>query len=474
MFLKKIKRLHKKASFRLTFAFLIFFIPTYLIIFGVFDVVASKHLESKDRDLIENRLQTYQDLFEKEGIEGIRKIISNPRLHNQSLSFFIHISDSNNKTIFIHMPEEELNEKDEFDANYLESKIALFGKKEESQWAHIPSKSGDDEDALEVKSVGLSGGYHLHVGQSTEERDELIEKFRGIFISILVPLIVISVFGAIFITQEILRPLKNLSYSIKKIKAGELSTRSPLPATKDELYDLTATFNDMVDQVESVVRTMKETLDNIAHDLKTPLTRNRMVSELAIQKNSHADLKSAAEENIENTDSMLKMVQAIMEVARLDSNTLVLHKEKFSSNKVFDEILDLYFFVAEEKNIHLNFSSPDVEIYADRLMFKQALANLIDNAIKYSANNSFINLSCTKVEDELQFIVEDKGIGIAEEEIPRIWERLYRADRSRHEPGLGLGLSMVKIFVESHQGRIKVESMLGAGSKFIVILPQTV
>lgn len=472
MFLKKIKGLHKKASFRLTIAFLIFFIPTYLIIFGVFDVVASKHLESRDRDLIENRLQTYQDLFEKEGIEGIKKIISNPRLHNQSLSFFIHISDSNNKTIFIHMPEEEIDEKDEFDVNYLDSKIALFGKKEESQWAYIPSKDGDDEDALEVKSTGLSGGYHLHVGQSTEERDELMEKFRGIFISILVPLIFLSVFGVIFITQEILRPLEYLSQSIKKIKEGKLSTRSPIPATKDELYDLTVTFNDMINQVESVVRTMKETLDNIAHDLKTPLTRNRMASELGLQKNSHADLKAAAEENIENTDTMLKMVQTIMEVARLDSNTLVLNKERFSSNKVFDEIIDLYFFVAEEKKIQINFNSSDVETYADRLMLKQALANLVDNAIKYSTNESVINLSCFKVENEIQFIVEDKGIGIAEDEIPRIWERLYRADRSRHRPGLGLGLSMVKIFVESHQGRITVESTLGVGSRFTIILPQ--
>ncbi len=466
MFLKKLSKPFKKISYRLAFAFLIFFIPSYVIIFGAFDFLASRHLQKKDRDQIENQLQVYQDLFEKDGIEGLKKIIKNPRLHSQSMPFLIHIADQENQMIYLHMPED----RDRFAPEYIKNKIAERGASIKEKWFYIASPDGDD-DALEVRSANLPNGFRLLVGSSTDERDDLLESFRKIFIAILTPLILISIFGAVIISQKMLKPLLNLTDSIKEIKRGKLSSRAELPATQDELYDLTAIFNDMIHQVEDLVRAMKETLDNVAHDLKTPLTRNRMASEMALEKNSVQDLKIAAEENIENTDGMLKIIQTILEVARLNSNTLRLNKEKFSVKKLFDEIVDLYQFVAEEKKIRMDLELVDFVMVADRSMMKQAVANLIDNAIKYSKPNSRIKLRCVSTTSLVKIAVIDKGIGISEDDIPRIWERLYRADRSRHEPGLGLGLSMVKIFVDSHGGSVSVQSQLDEGSEFFMFLP---
>lgn len=466
MFLKKLSKPFKKLSYRLAFAFLIFFIPSYVIIFGAFDFLASRHLEKKDRDQIENQLQVYQDLFEKEGVEGLKKIIKNPRLHSQSMQFLIYVSDQENKTLYLHLPED----RDRFEVSYIEKKITDRSSLDQEKWFYIPSVEGDD-DALEVRSANLPNGFRLLVGASTDDKDELLESFRKIFIAILTPLILISIFGAIFISQKMLRPLLELTGSIKEIKEGKLSSRAPLPSSQDELYDLTSTFNDMIHQIENLVQAMKETLDNIAHDLKTPLTRNRVSSEMALEKNSIEELKIAAEENIENTDGMLKIIQTILEVARLNSKTLRLNKENFNVKNLFDEIVDLYFFVAEEKKIQIEMKMTDFEMFADRSLMKQALANLIDNAIKYSKAGSSIQLLCVKSDDEVRISIIDSGIGIEEEDIPRIWERLYRADRSRNEPGLGLGLSMVKVFVESHGGHSSVRSQLDVGSEFILTLP---
>ena len=467
MFLKKLNQLSKKVSYKLTFAILLFFIPTYVLIFFAFDILATHHLERRDREQIESHLQTYQDSFEKLGIDGLKKLISNPRLHNQAQRFLVQITDEKNKTLYIHLPEET----DKITLSYAQDKLLHFTNKNDMGWSFIASEDGD-EDAIEVQSVLLANNYHLRVGASTDLRDDLLLNFRKFFIAILVPLVFITFLGALIISRRMLAPLKTLSKSIQQIKEGKLSTRTPLPKTKDELYELSSVFNSMIDQIEDLVRAIKGTLDNVAHDLKTPLTRTRMASELALQKNILYELKIAAEENIENTDSMLKMVQTIMEVARLDSNTLILKKENFNIKKLFDEIADLYFFVADEKKIIITLDVQDFNIYADRLLLKQALANLLDNAIKYSNNSTQIVMSCTDAEKEILFSVKDSGIGISEADIPRVWERLFRADRSRHQPGLGLGLSMVKIFVDSHQGKADINSEVGIGSEFCLRIPK--
>ena len=469
MFLKKINRFFAKTSYRLGFVYVCFFVPFYLLTFSICYYVTADYLEKRDRDVIEVRLQQFEQLFNSDATENFKEKIINSKFRNQFEHFLIYVSDPTGHTFFLHLPEDQ--DRGKFDLltvdKFLQNKI----KNKTDYWSNIPSKDGD-EDAIELKSMYLPNGFQLSVGASTDERDEILEKLRQIFFIILVPLLFISGFGSIIIAQKILRPLQNLATAISEIKSGRLFSRVPLPLIKDELFDLSQTFNEMAGQVENLVIAIKDTVDNIAHDLKTPLTRMRISSEMALQKNTQPDLQEAAVECIENCDSMLLMVQSVLEMAQLNAKTANLNRSDFDISKLVNEVVDLYFFVAEEKYIKIEVNVPSLNLFADRLRIKQVLANLLDNAIKYSGLNTIVKITADEAEQNIVFVVSDHGVGISQHDIPRIWERLFRADKSRHEPGLGLGLSLVKAYVEAHGGRVSVYSDINQGSEFEIKIPK--
>lgn len=467
MLLKKFKSLFNQISYRLAITYLCFFIPCYLITFGVFYAWTSDFLQTRDRDLIDARIGQYQEIIEKEGIDGLKRIYSDSKMRFSAARYLLEVRGLDGKVLFFHMSEELEQEFTKIEEKLGISKVLASGK-----WFFVESND-QDEDAIEVKSVLINNNQmRLNVGASTEDRDELLEKFQVIFLTIFIPLLLSSIFFSVFIAQKFLRPINNLSNLIKEVRGGNLSTRADLPEFHDELYDLTVTFNDMLAQVQFLIEAMKDTLDNVAHDLRTPLTRARLAAELALKSDSHEKLKLAAEEGVENLDSIIKMIQTIMTMSGLDSKTYILKKETFFAKKIIDEIVDLYVFVAEEKRIVIHTScTPDTMVYADRLMIRQALANLLDNAIKYSPAEAEIKIRCYTEKNKTIFYVQDNGPGIAQDDISRIWERLYRGDKSRHEKGFGLGLSLVKIFIESNNGSVSVASKLNHGATFKFILP---
>lgn len=465
MFLKKVKSKLNSISYRLAFSFLSFFIPCYLITFGIFYVWTTDFLISRDRDLIDGRITQYQEFVEREGVTGLRKIFADDKMRLSASRYLLTLSDLSGDVLFTHMPEDV---EDKF--NNLEGQLKSSRNLPTGKWFYL--ESNNNENSIEVKSIVLNNDLRLNVGSSTKVRGELLDKFQDMFLTIFIPLLLFSIFLSIYTAQKFLKPIDKLSKLIKDIRNGNLSSRAVLPVVEDELYELTVTFNDMISQVEYLVEAMKDTLDNVAHDLKTPLARARLASELALKSGSVEDLKMASEENIENLDIILNLLSTIMMMSEVNSKTLVKNKEIFQARKIIEEIEELYVFIAEEKNILIKIACTDTSnIFADKLMIRQALANLLDNAIKYSPPNTSILISCTTYPNETILSVADEGEGIASKDLPKIWERLYRADKSRHQKGFGLGLSLVKIFVESNGGSVAVESIEGKGSVFKIILP---
>jgi signal transduction histidine kinase len=178
-------------------------------------------------------------------------------------------------------------------------------------------------------------------------------------------------------------------------------------------------------------------------------------------------------ECIENGDEILQLIKTIMTVSELNAKTVHPHLSSFDFTTLVQEVIEVYLFVAEDKEIQVSLHEPSepMIIEADRRLLKQAVANLLDNSLKYSHRKSVVEINLIKNTNEVILEIQDHGIGISEADLPRIWERLFRADKSRTEPGLGLGLSMVRAIVESHKGRVEVKSTNEVGSTFRIVIP---
>jgi signal transduction histidine kinase len=253
-----------------------------------------------------------------------------------------------------------------------------------------------------------------------------------------------------------------------------MNERMPTPYTQDEIGRLTQLFNVMLEKNETLILRMREALDNVAHDLRTPLTRLRGVAELALQGEPNTQTyRDAVLDAMEESDRVLTMLNTLMDISEAETGLMKLDLQPVRLDEVVRDAIELFEFVAQEKRIIVTTAlSPDLVVRADRNRLRQVLVNLFDNAIKYSAPGGRVEISAEPRADEWVITVRDTGTGIPDEEIPRIWERLYRGDKSRSQRGLGLGLSLVRAIINAHGGSIEVQSTVGKGSSFVIHLPK--
>ncbi len=276
------------------------------------------------------------------------------------------------------------------------------------------------------------------------------------------------------LTRRGLRPVRALAGAAQDvIRSGDSSRRVEDRGTTDELDELSALFNRMLARNQTLVGGLRDSLDNVAHDLRTPLTRLRGTAELALA----ADLPAARDALavcIEESDQVLTMLRTLMDVSEAETGILRLERAEVSLGKLAADVVDLYAQVAEDAGVSLTVArDAPAMVSADPVRIRQAIANLVDNAVKYTPRGGAVTLEVEATPVEAIVRVVDNGEGIAETAIPRIWDRLYRAEPSRSKPGLGLGLSVVRAIVLAHGGTVEVASTPGAGSRFTIRLPLT-
>src|SRR5262245_52050785 len=338
----------------------------------------------------------------------------------------------------------------------------------------LSNPEGWDPAKLEIVSARLADGTLVQVGKSTEAREDLLARFRATLGLVTLLIVVVALTGGWLATQSALAPIRRLAFAVQRIiRTGRTDARVPVDGSGDALDELTALFNTMLDKIEGLVSAMRGALDNVSHDLRTPLTRLRGTAEMTLASPPDLDrYREALADCVEESDRVLVMLNTLMDISEAESGTLELHREAVRLVDVAARAVELYRDVADAKQVTLAFDAKAaVVVTADRTRLEQVAANLIDNAVKYTPAGGRVDVEVSRERDAPTLRVRDTGQGIPANELPRIFDRLFRGDASRTERGLGLGLSLVKAIVEAHGGTVQVASEPGRGATFTVSLP---
>ena len=334
----------------------------------------------------------------------------------------------------------------------------------------------DLEKELLITARVLSDGSVLAIGESHASTQLHIKLFRRKVFRILLAVGIVSILVGWFFTRKAMRPIQDLVKTTETVAAGRLDARVPEPDTSGELAKLTRLYNEMLERIEHLVTTMNESLDNVAHDLRTPLMRLRNSIELVMANEtaSVVELREALLDVAEEAEQIQLLLTALMNQAEARVGTMRLNQELIDMNVLTQEVCELYELLAEEKQITLqkNFAEASVFLQADPVRLRQALGNLLDNAIKFTPEGGLITVSIHSEPNVVIIEIKDTGVGISESDQFRIFERLYRADKSRSTKGIGLGLSLVQGIIQAHGASIQVISAPNQGSTFrIEFLP---
>ena len=468
MFLKRIKKLKSQVGFRLTLWHLGLLVLSSCCLFAVFYYLYSQSLEDKDHEVLEAKFKEYNAIFHINGIKSLNDYVNsnNNSPIKDNTDFFVRIENIEHNTVYFHTHGKETI------FNLKEIEHGLYDLSDDEQWFYIKTKRSEDD--LEVLSIKMPTGEYFQVGKTVDDRDDLLERFEETFAEVLVCALLLGGVGGFFLSNRALRPIRRLITTLKSINKGDEDARVPVTSSHDELEELTVLFNQMLDHINTSNQAMRHTLDIVAHELRTPLTSIRGLAEVNLQKKSitEDEYRQVLENCIEGIDEILSEFKMMTDITEVESGLQNLKKEEINLHTICQDIIDLYEIVADQKEIQIILDSREnLVINVDRKKIRQTFANLLDNAIKYSPENTAIHLSYYKHNQQAVIRVQDQGIGIDPAELPHIWKRLYRGENSRTEKGIGLGLSLVKSIVEAHNGSVSVETNGKGGTCFIVRLP---
>ncbi len=329
----------------------------------------------------------------------------------------------------------------------------------------------------EVRRIAgaIAPGLVLEMGQSLEEDEEFLGALLTGFVITLAVVIVLGGPIGWFMARKALRGVQEITRTASEIADGALERRVPVRSRGDELDTLARTFNTMLDRIQALIIGMREMTDNLAHDLRSPLARIRTSAEMTLAGGaSKKEWESLAASTTDECDRLLKIINTTLDIAEAESGAARLKVTDIDLVELAHDACELFQTVAEDKRIILLADLPaQCPIRGDRQRLQRVVANLLDNALKYTPAGRQVRVTLADEGERVRLAIEDTGVGIATDELSHIFERFYRCDRSRSENGNGLGLSLALAFTRAHGGDISVSSALGEGSTFSIVLPRS-
>jgi signal transduction histidine kinase len=351
----------------------------------------------------------------------------------------------------------------------------------ETAYRRLDETAKHPEHLALVRVFKLPGGFRLLVGRDLDERERLYKIVLAAGRWSVAIVIVLGLAGGLFVTRRVLRRVDAMTETTRTIMEGDLGERLRVTGSGDEFDRLAENLNQMLERIESLMHGLKEVSDNIAHDLKTPLTRLRNRAEQALRtSNNEPEYRAALEATIDESDALITTFNALLMIARAESGQARDNMSEFDAAEVAQAVCELYEPLAEEKGIALKVDAAEpVPAKGNRELVSQALANLVDNAIKYAAPckkahdvpPAEIAVGAANSGDRILLSVADRGPGIPEADRAHVVERFVRLEQSRSQPGSGLGLSLAAAVARLHGGELMLADN-DPGLKCVIALPR--
>jgi signal transduction histidine kinase len=454
-------KLFRTSTFRLSALYLVVFILSAGAILGHIYWNTAGLIERQTDDTIIAEVQGLADQYRIRGITGVLDTIHR-RSRDDTGSIYLVTTPEGVRAAgnLVSVPDEVATD--------------------DSGWTEFPfnvkTSSGIEPHRARAYYTVLPGGNVLVVGRDIETTRQFATIIRTTLITSILIALALGIGGGLLTSRNFLRRVDSITGASRSIMQGDLSGRMPVKGTGDELDRLAQSLNQMLDQIERLMRGMQEVSSNVAHDLRTPLTRIKARAESALRSGAEGDFKAALERTIEESDRLLQTFAALLSIAKAEAGQSREGLQPVDAAVILNEVAELYAPFAEDQGGSLTTEiDGSLDIRANRQLLAQAISNLVDNALKYGESLTTgapeIRLTGGVDDDSVVITVSDRGRGIVLQDREHVLERFVRLDESRSKPGNGLGLSLVAGVMKLHDGQVMLEDN-GPGLKVKLILPR--
>ncbi len=327
---------------------------------------------------------------------------------------------------------------------------------------------------LRIVEARAADGNVLQIGRSLSSDRDLIAGYRRVFGAVVVGMLIVGIALEWVLIGRAMSGVAKVTHTATRIGNADLSSRVVVAGRGSEIEELAGAFNAMLGRIDGLVRELREVTDNIAHDLRSPLTRIRGLAETALTRtDAPGEPDELAAAVIEECDRVVQLVNTMLEITETNAGVCVLARECVDLARVLQDVHELFLPVADDRGVTFELDLPDqaLRTVGDLSRLQRVMANVVDNALKYTASGGAVTLAVRAENADIVITVRDTGIGISEGDRARIFDRFFRGDASRSTPGSGLGLALADALVRAHDGHIAVSSTPGKGSRFTITLP---
>lgn len=455
-------------TFRLTLwyasAFIIFVLFAFIALYLSMNTILDNRI---DEDLNED-IAEFKELYESEGIKRVIREIGREVKPGEEGTVFLRLLNSKGDQLFS-------SDMSNWAGLSTDKTIVKALSTEQRQPLLVTEELSGHEYPTRIIYGLVAPDVVLQVGESLEDKLEIMELLLFVFAVMLSIVIPVASGVGWLVARQAVCGINEVSNAALDIEKGNLDRRVAVTNQRDEIQQLADTFNSMAERIRKLISEMREMIDNIAHDLRSPLARIRAISEATLSgAHTETQCRTAAADTLEECDRLIQLINTTLDVAEAEAGVADTENTDVNITKLAEDACELFEPLAEQRHIRLSVTlEPDCRLHGNQQYLQRMLVNILDNALKYTPPEGKIQVDLEKISHGIRIAVADTGIGIPPSEQHRVFERFYRCDQSRTKDGCGLGLSFARAVARAHGGDITLLSEPSKFSTFTITFPGT-